>query len=306
MNKTFDYIKILTKHDSKTLSQKTLKTSEELGELSKAVLPFENAAGTTHRFIDKQHILEEVVDTMLCLYSIAYDLDFTDEEILAMMDRKSMKWAGLLAREKRIKYPIPYEIHVTIEQADLELFKTACAEIGVKPILLDLHLSNNGVMKDLMTSSVFKGNNKEAYEEVKRISNSLTQKGFKVVREKIETIPWHPAAPSIENNVKMPENCYFESHLNVICNDANKARLNEIANIYSAKMSRNVFKKLDNDSYTIMVTYRAYDGAFETFRETLDGLIKELTTNGFLIEKEIVEFSIYDTKVSHDSAWINK
>ena len=30
----------------------------------------------------------------------------------------------------------------------------------------------------------------------------------------------------------------------------------------------------------------------------------QLTAAGFPIEKEIVEFSVYDTKVSHDVAWL--
>lgn len=307
MNKTLDYIKLLTKKDKKNLSQKTLKAQEELGELAKVVLPYENAHATTHRFVEKQRILEECADELLCILSICYDLDFTDAEILAMMDRKSIKWADLLAREGRIKYPIPYEIHITVEEADLESFKNTCSNIGVKPIFLDLHLSNNGIMKDLMTSSVFHGNNKEAYLETKRISEALKTAGFKVVREKIETIPWHPSAPSLtHNNPVMPKDCYFESHLNVVCNDETKELLGQLSEKHNAKMSRNVFKKLENDKFTIMVTYRSYDKVYEDFKTSLEFLKNDIINKNYIIEKEIVEFSIFDTKVSHDSSWINQ
>ena len=54
-----DYIKKLSLDDKKTLSQKALKVAEESGELAKVVLPFDNAAGTIHRFIEKGRILEE-------------------------------------------------------------------------------------------------------------------------------------------------------------------------------------------------------------------------------------------------------
>lgn len=306
--KILDYIKLLTSQDKKSLSQKSTKAQEELGELAKAILAYENATACTHRFIEKEKILEECVDEMLCVLSIIYDQGFNDDEILTMMDRKTNKWAGLLAREGRIKYPIPYEIHVTVEQADLENFKMVCKDTGVKPILLDLHLSNNGVMKDLMTSSVFRGNNREAYEETKRISNALSTAGFKVIREKIETIPWHPAAPCLQNNnMFMPENCYFESHLNVVITNPKKRELlKTIAETHKAKLSNNVFKKLEDGKFTMMVTFRSYDKVYEDFTKDLEKLVLEIKVNDFEIEKEIVEFSIYDTKVSHDASWINR
>ena len=62
------------------------------------------------------------------------------------------------------------------------------------------------VIKDVMTSSVFMGNNTGAYQEMKRISNGLWAAGFEILREKIETVPWHPAAPSSTNrSIIMPK-----------------------------------------------------------------------------------------------------
>jgi len=89
-----------------------------------------------------------------------------------------------------------------------------CESIGVKPIVLDLDI-NEGVMKDVMTSSKHFGNNKTAYDECKRISNALREYGYIVVREKIETVPWYPASPK-ETSDKMPEDCYFESHIGCV------------------------------------------------------------------------------------------
>ena len=74
------YIKTLTDQDTKTLIGKALKTSEETGELAKKVLPYENAAGTLHRFVEKESILEECADIFLCVQSIAYQLGFSDED----------------------------------------------------------------------------------------------------------------------------------------------------------------------------------------------------------------------------------
>lgn len=48
---TLELVKVLTDRDTKNLSQKGLKLSEECGELSKNILPYEGAAGTLHRKI---------------------------------------------------------------------------------------------------------------------------------------------------------------------------------------------------------------------------------------------------------------
>ena len=311
--KLVDYIKLLSKQDSKNLTEKTLKTVEEVGELAKCVLPFDNAAGTTHRFVERTKILEEVCDSMLCLLSIAYNLEYDDEDIEQMIRHKTKKWADLLAREGKIKYPIPYEIHVTVhipesaEISSVEDFKNTCNNLKVKPVLLDLHLKEGAIFKDLMTSSTFMGNNKEAYEEMKRISDGLTDEGWAVIREKIETIPWHPAAPSqTHENPEMPPNCYFECHLNILCSDERYVELKKIATKHGAHLSQNAFKKFDDGTYTIMMTYRNYYDFYEDFMYDLDGIKDHLSYEKFKVEKEIVEFSIYDTKVSHDAEWINQ
>lgn len=311
--KTLDYIKTLTKNDKKNLSQKALKTCEEVGELAKVILPYENAFATTHRFVDRVRILEECVDSYLCLMSIAYDLNFSDEEFEAMVNHKMKIWADLQAREGRIKYPVPYEIHITVEPIygtngnviSIDDFRSACKQLNVKPILLDLHLQGGKTMKDLMTSSSFMGNNREAFEEMKRIANGLSALGYTVIREKIETIPWHPAAPSrAHENPTMPPNCYFESHLNVLCTQNRLKQLKQIAELHEARRSSNVFKRFDDGTFTIMVTYRNYETVYEDFKSKLEEIKKDLKENGFELEKEIVEFSVFDTKVSHDTAWI--
>lgn len=308
--KIIDYIKVLTKNDTKSLSQKTLKFTEELGELAKVILPYENAFATNHRFVDRARILEEIADCHLVNMSILYDMNFSDEEFEQMVSHKMKVWADLQAREGRIKYPIPYEIHITVDNKEQYInkisdFKEVCTKANVKPILLDLHLSEGAIIKDLMTSSTFLGNNKEAFLEMKRISGVLKDSGYEVVREKIETIPWHPAAPSLKHqNPTMPKSCYFESHLSTICSLSTKSKLEEITKKNNAHISRNIFKKLTEEMFTIMITYRSYTEPFEIFKESLEKLKTDLKNNNFELDKEIVEFSIYDTKISHDFDWL--
>lgn len=305
-SKLLDFIKELSLRDKKNLSQKALKVSEEAGELAKAVLPFENAYATNHRFSDKKKILTECADVILTAISIAYDLGYSHEEIEEVILYKATYWQELQVKEDSLKYPIPYEIHVTVEKpADIEAFKTACREIEVKPIVLDLENNAQSVMIDVMTSSHYFGDNRGSYEETKRISNHLISKGFNVLREKIETVPWHPAAPD-SHFKKMPENCYFEAHVSVMCTKDTKQKLDLIAGAHGAHLSRNFFKKIDNDTFVNMITLRTYSGPFSAFDSRVKSLCMELDERKFAYEKVITEFAIYDTKVSHDFKWLDK
>lgn len=301
-----DYIQKLSLEDKKTLSQKALKVSEETGELAKVVLPFDNAAGTIHRFIEKGRILEESVDVILTAISIAYELGYSHEDIEEQMRLKAEKWQGIQYKETQVDDIIPFEIHVTVQsviESD-SIFRELCEEIGVKPIILELENKGENVMHDVMTSSHFFGTNTGAYNECLRIESILIRNGFNVVRKKIETVPWHPAAPI--GGAPMPKDCYFEAHIGCIINEEQKSRLQELAEINDAHLSRNYFKKIDNGLFVNMMTLRWYDCNYDKVKHDVQRTKLHLTRNGMEYEKVIVEFCLYDTKVSHDFKWLEK
>jgi NTP pyrophosphatase (non-canonical NTP hydrolase) len=304
---TLATIKDLSLADKKTLSQKALKAAEEVGELAKVILPYDNAPATTHRFVETDKILEEVSDVMLTVLSIAYELGYTNTDIDQMMLEKSKKWLDLQTRDGLVPGQIPYEIHVTVrEPDDIEHFRKVCHTIGVKPIILDLQNSTGtSVIKDVMTSSTFFGNNRLAYRECTRIALLLKENGFNVVREKIETVPWHPAAPSRTHmNPMMPPNCYFECHIPVVIEDnsADQLWLRNFAGQHGCHLSRNVFKRNNDGTVTQMMTYRDFNGTREGVAAYVDAILINLGHRR--PEKTITEFAIYDTKVSHDAAWL--
>lgn len=308
--KLLDYIRHLSKQDKKNLSQKTLKVAEETGELAKVALPYDNAFATTHRFVAREQILEESVDVMLTALSVAYDLDFTDDEIDEMVALKTEKWAMLQYKESQIVYPLPYEIHVTVKlsedtnlrHAALDTFKYDCGEVGVKPIVLDLQTQQGiSIMDDVMTSSKHFGDNTSAFMEARRIAEELSWRGYDVVRTKIETVPWHPAAP-IDNQL-MPPDCYFESHIPIIVeNDRIDALRQQLP--VGLHLSQNVFKQNEDGTVVIMGTLRSYDMSSSAFQCEVKRVVEYLTVYGYSVGKTHVEFAIYDTKGSHDSAWI--
>ena len=339
MNNINDFIKNLSIKDKKTLSQKGLKLVEEIGELARVILPYDSAHGTNHRFIDREAILEEVVDVYLTNISIAHSLGFTDEDFNDMLVKKSEKWSQLQASEEKAEFPLPFEIHVTVE-VDLPIgdgdvitdwygsiseFKEDCIEIGVKPIVIDLEINDGSILKDVMTSSKHFGDNRSAYEESERIVSELRNTGYKVLRNKIESVPWHPAAPVISTGKEIPNGCYFESHIGVTIYPGQKDELNEfVKNIEdkyainfsgvgdpltslsgTAKLSQNFFKKSkDGSKFVNMLTYRSNKCGSPKFKLEVEGIKHLLQEEGFEFEKVEVEYAVYDTNVTHDAKWI--
>lgn len=323
--KLLSFIRTLSENDKKTLIGKVAKTAEEVGELAKAALPFENAPGTQHRFVQKKQILENSVDTILCALSIAQSLGYTDEEIEAMMMAKARKWSGLQAREDKAKFPLPFEIHVTVKMPEhwypldttnakeflaktIASFRSLCdGHLKVKPIILDLERDNEVVMVDMMTSSVHFGDNASVMKEAEYQASQLKKYGYTVLRVKIETVPWHPAAPSVyDPNYEAPEDTYFESHVRVVTTKDRKDDLIDIAKRRNAHLSRNWFKKINDDEYIIMLTLREYYETREGFEVLVHNLIEDLVIENFVVDKSEIEFALYDTKTDHDSTWISK
>lgn len=315
MNKDLiNYIHELSDRDTKDLTGRTLKSGEEVGELAKKVLAFTQAAGSLHRIVAAQDVMEEAADVILCSLSIVRHMGFTMEDLESTLMLKAQKWDSLQERELGTKYPLPYEIHVTVENANVEDFKTACAALGVKPILLALQTrASETVLHDVMTSSTHLGDNNTAMLEMNRIAGGLEVQGFKVVRRKIETVPWHPAAPSDKSGVRtMPPGTYFESHLNILVvpqphslmNGGEKQFLQAVAKRHDAHLSQNAFKQYSETEYTLMMTLRSHHANREEIEQRRDKLTSELKQHDFDIEKVITEFAIYDNKSSHDSAWL--
>lgn len=315
MNKELrDYVKDLSERDKKTITQKALKCAEETGELARKVLPYEDAHGTTHRFVAKESILEEVADVVLTAMSIGYELGFSHEEIDDMMRHKALNWQEVQAKSDRVTYPIPFEIHITInvgENFDTDQYVEDCAKISkirgsrVKPIVIDLENEGEYVMKDVQTSSHYFGNNAGACIEARAIADAMEAMGYDVVRVKIETVPWHPAAPQTEKD-NMPGDCYFESHIGCIITPEEKSKLANIADGNDCHMSRNFFKKMEDGKFVNMITYRKYDGTYDDFIKTVESIKGVLKFHDIHFEKVITEFAIYDTKVSHDFLWLEK
>lgn len=305
-----DYVRSLSARDAKSLTQCALKLSEETGELAKVVLPFENAPSTRHRLATKSAVAEEAVDVILVALSLLHKIDYSDEDIDSMMRIKATKWDHILEREGLLQDPdkIPHEIHLTVNLGcyTVEYFKNACAGLSIKPIVLELPIAG-GKMDEVMTSSHFFGTTADCLIEANKLSHFLLSSyGLKVIRRKIETVPWHPHAPQVPGDTTHKD-CYFECHVGVLMDSQDLQHTDGILHFISpnAHMSRNVFKRYDNGEYVQMMTIRNY-GIRQAFDTQVDEYLATLDTWGFKYEKVIREYAIYDTNIHHDQAWIGK
>lgn len=300
-----DYVKTLSLRDKKNLNEKVLKTTEEVGDLAKKVLPFSGAYGTRHRFTDQLGILEETADVMLCVLSIAYDLGFDDEQIVAMLYKKANKWADVQHKSDQLpdQNKIPFELHLTVSDVDdKENFRSVCASAGVKPIFLELETATKEI-PDVMTSSKHIGNNQSVMEEMERIALILKGNDYTITRKKVETVPWHSMAPQASGTT-MPKDCYFETHIGLAITHDELGKLRDLTGANGVHLSRNAFKKLDAATHVRMCTLRSYTQNREEFNQQRDLFIDLLKANDFNILDIINEFAIYDTNTRHDSAWL--
>lgn len=301
------YIKDLSTADKKTLSQKALKTCEEVGELAKVVLPYDGAHGTQHRFVDRGKIVEEVADVMLCALSIAFSLGCDAEEVEAIVAAKAGKWAGIQARENRCltnnSFAMPFELHVTVQTEDVDCFRQICAALGCKAISLGLTRSESSVMRDVMTETRFFGSNRDALDKLKEIASALRRAGFEVIREKIETVPWHPAAPSRANSLVMPASGYFEAHFPLDVPVETKQTVVKLCEAIGLAVAENRLKST-HETERLIVTQRSYEGTSESFSEAVEKTKSLMFEAGLSLGAEQVEFAVYDTNVKHDEKWL--
>ena len=185
-----------------------------------------------------------------------------------------------------------YEIHVTVKGVeDIPAFRLACDGIGVKPIIIDLV-----TYQDVMTSSHFAGDDDSVVKEVERISSSLEEKGYNVIRKKVEVPPYH-----CKVREEFGEDNYLEAHLPIeVLSPLYLERLKEVASTVGAHVSKNAFKP-----NIYLVTYRSKE-ALEDFYKSLAWVIRSLYKENFVLAGSYqVEFALFDSYVGHDG-WADK
>jgi len=200
--------------------------------------------------------------------------------------------------------PLHYEIHVTVETNDVQRFIEECGVIGVKPVVIhNVKSDGTGTMLDLITSSKITGSDPDAFNEMKRVADSLQSKGFNVVREKIETVPWHPKA--LVHDANSTEG-YFEAHIPIIIAGSR----NEI-NVLKASQLLKMSLSFQEGKSVKMLTCRKTRYKRESFEGDIRVMLMYLKYS-FNLKLDLgngkfpdIEYALYDSNVKHDEIWIN-
>lgn len=186
-----------------------------------------------------------------------------------------------------------YEIHITLEVPDIEIFKEDCKEIGIKPILIETQNYNKEQGVQIMTSSQHKGNNYT--NTLNFLCNGLFK--YKILRKKVEIQPLAK---------KNKDHLYYESHLRLVLpKNYDLNIVQKLCKDNDFHCSKNLFKT-DNDNIYQMITYRGYNIKLQIFQKKIWKIISELQNLKINFDKVEIEECIYDTNIGIDNSWLNK
>ncbi|UGO50887.1 MazG-like pyrophosphatase [Bacillus phage vB_BanS_Nate] len=89
---TMDKIIKLSMENEKSLEQIALKMSEEVGEVSQALLSHLKSSGSEYKKLGAEDVIEECVDVMIVAYSLIYKLGGSKSDIAKLFTTKVNKW----------------------------------------------------------------------------------------------------------------------------------------------------------------------------------------------------------------------
>lgn len=197
----------------------------------------------------------------------------------------------------------PHEIHVTAspETTDEEQFRQACGDLGVKAHVILNEVPSGEAQVDYLTGSEVNGRSGEAFTELRRISAGLRAEGIDVVREKIETTPWHPMAPKSSLD-KLPPDTYFECHFTLpdlpTVHGFRALEWGGVPFLISTTESK-------RQAGLLFATMRHYISTAGAFVENVNDIYASLSKQLDDLKPPTVEFALYDSNPDHDNAWID-
>lgn len=204
-----------------------------------------------------------------------------------------------------------FEAHITLKNTEYlqntSNFEKFCTDNSVKPIFIELERGD--MPKQIMTSSLHKGNFDEIKEEVQNLAKKMEVENYEVIRLKIEAHPENTGIPATTNDIleSQKEN-YFEAHYKILLpistSNHSKKQLISLCQNYQAHLSKNAFKKRNDNFEERFVTKRIYKvGKKEAF-QAFDELHQALEKESYQIDKKIVEYCVFDTNESVDDNWL--
>jgi len=205
--------------------------------------------------------------------------------------------------------PATFEAHVTVAlsgAADLPAFRAACAEQGVKCIVIELPAGDSPVQP--MTASFHRGELLAVQDDVVSIARALVKKGFTVTRTKIEAHGRLLGTPETDEEARRaPSTSYFEFHVKLaLPASADLVALATQCRAHGAHLSRNAHKVAGTDGLAErFVTLRAHAVGRITAEARFAALCAEIEAAGYLVRSRIREYTVFDTNVGLDRGWLD-
>lgn len=201
-----------------------------------------------------------------------------------------------------------YEAHVTVAAggtADRDRFRAACADLGVKAVLIEL--PDGEARSQPMTASFHRGDLADVAAEVAGVARRLRAAGFPVRRVKLEAVATNAGVPEADAEAAAaPPDRYFEFHVKLaLPAGADLDRLRAVCDRFGARLSRNAFKTEADGRSERFATLRAYRVGRAAAFHRLDDLAEELTAAGYAVVNRQKEYSLFDSNARLDAGWID-
>jgi len=209
------------------------------------------------------------------------------------------------------------EVHVFVAPVnpDAELqqkFKDCCSKVDqMKCCNLKLDFVKQGWCSVLMSSRYVRGDMHFVWRESFKDARELAQKGFSVIRVKIEATASIDGVPATNNEAQiLPKKTYFEFHMVFANGD------NTIPNDTEVEAVRSIAKGLEKHWHCCIplstnafgtqkfVNMRTYGIGRELAYPRLEELQKHVESAGFKVPRFIREFGVYDSDVTVDCGWL--
>ena len=197
-----------------------------------------------------------------------------------------------------------YESHVTVTGADVDAFKSACSELGVRPLLIELQSRVGGVYEQLMSSNEYEASSPgAAIDAAVVLGGQFVDRGFSVSRVKVETVPENPIVPTHKNGGPFSEGQYLETHFKTETTEYDALRA---AAVLAQRLSYNVKVHVSRSAWSSTHRYLTMRSRqhLETHR-IMEDFVRGIVVLGYglTVTKETTECGVHDSNHSLDAEW---
>lgn len=201
------------------------------------------------------------------------------------------------------------ESHITVtkvlmsESELIQDFRDACKKINVKPVIVSMPVGGGLLKVDLMTSIHHQCSFNETIQEIQSVSKKFADLGFSILREKVELPAFCVEA---QDCASLGIFKYFETHFEFnVADSVQEKKILEFSKENGVYFSYNIDKQ-DKKSKILMVTVRSKKPRRNDYHERVVFLTQRARhVYDIPVIKAQSEMAIYDSNVSHDSAWVS-